>query len=185
MLQLARYKYLVGPACCIVVVLLVLIFFVLETIPRDVTFDISNVKLVGSSMNSSGLNATIDTIVIIQNNNYFNLHIHDVYMVGTHQSYIGTLLQGSAWSLKIPFRGSLQFHFPISLSYELSKDNNRLLLSEITSKCSESLENTIPIVINVIGSFSTWIRDGTLRYETLYNFKCQSLAGSTWNAFNQ
>lgn len=184
-MKFSKYKYLTGPICCLLLFALVIVFFALQTIPNDVTFEISNVKLVDSSMNTTGLNATIDTTVVIRNNNYFNLHMYDVYLVGTHQSYIGTLLRGYASNLKVPFRGSHQFHFPIALEYQVSKDNDQLFLSEITFKCSENLENTIQIVINVIGKVSTWMRDGTFRYETLYNFKCESLAGPAWSAFKE
>lgn len=162
------------PLCILLVLSLVITIVVLTLSQHEMSFDLKEVRLAYYSVNQLGANATIATTVVLRNDNYMSVKLRDITLSGTHPAYNGVLITGQYYHLMVHMRSWTYFHFPIEAQYLLENDKNRVLLNEVTSKCSENLNNVIPFDVDINGAYETWVKSGRFRYKTRYNLACSS-----------
>lgn len=169
-----KRRLLLIPLCILLVLSLVITFIVLTLVQQDMSFDLQQVRLAYYTINQFGANATIETTVVLRNDNYMSVDLRDITLSGTHPAYTGILISGQYPHLMVHMRSWSYFHFPIEAQYLLENDKNRGLLNEVTSKCSENLNNVIPFDLNINGKYETWVKSGRFEYKVRHNLVCSS-----------
>lgn len=160
--------------CILLLFSVVITFVVLEFTHHDMGFDVHEVRLAYYTINPVGANATIATTVSLRNNNFMSVELRDLTLSGTHPSYSGTLISGNYYRILAYMRSRAFFHFPIEAQYLLENDKKRALLSEVSTKCSEDLNNTVAFNIQVTGAYETWLKSGMFTYSTQHDLRCSS-----------
>lgn len=115
-----------------------LIFFMY---PRNVEYIIDDLKIIDTSLTSTGFKANVQVNNTITNENYFDVNVYDYSIIVTHPLYTSNLVDSRENQMYLEKNRENKNQVFFDMEYNTQLDPNQMYLNNVIANCSQETGN--------------------------------------------